>query len=301
MNNDLRPKLILVPTDFSETAGLAIRYASALAQRLDAHLLVLHADFFIPAVDFMATAAGKFSATREYLMTEAREQLQHHAEANIDRNVPYDTRVMMNSPVDAIVDAANESGAQLIVMGTHGRTGVPRLIVGSITETVMRKSPVPVIAVNGSSAVAGNIRKILCLVEYTDGAKSALRHAAALVNSRSAPIVLLRAIEDVDDSGKYAAELLRLHNWVPAELVDRCELKIVSSRATAESIVAMAEVTYPDLIVLGAMPNRTLTEVLRGTIAERVMQHSSCPVLTAVSGAMPDVAPPKTEKTSAIY
>lgn len=301
MNNDLRPRLILVPTDFSETAGLAIRYASALAQRLDAHLLVLHADFFMPPVDFMATAAGEFSATRDFLISEVREQLQRHAETNIHPSVPFDTRLIASSPVTAIVDDANESGAQLIVMGTHGRTGVSRLIVGSITEMIMRKSPVPVIAVNGTSADAGNIRKILCPVEYTDGAKSALRHAAALVNGRSAPIVLLRAIEDVDDPAGYAAELLRLHNWVPAELVDRCELKIVSSRATAEAILAMADVTDPDLIVLGAMPNRTMTEVLRGTVAERVMQHSRCPVLAAVSGAMQLETPHKTEETIAIH
>ncbi len=291
MNPDLRPKLILVPTDFSETASHAIRYASALAQRLDAHLLVLYAEFFMPPIDFMATAAGQFSVSLDHLIGEAREQLQQHAETNIDPSVPFDTRVVETSPVTAILDTARQSGAQLIVMGTHGRTGVSRLVVGSITEMVMRRSHVPVIAVKRASTDAGDIRKILCLVEYSDMAISALRHAAALVNTRSAPIVLLRAIDDVDDPRAYARELVSLRNWVPPELVDRCELKIVPSQATAESILAMADITHPDLIVLGAAPDRTLAEIIRGTPAERVTQLGNCPVLTVAAPAHIETIP----------
>ena len=301
MNNDLKPKLIMVPTDFSETAAHAIRYASALALRLDAHILVMHADFFIPAMDFMAPGAGVFNAAQEDLLRAAREQMLRHAETNIDPRIPFDTQIMVSAPVDGIMRAARESGAQLIVMGTHGRSGLPRLVVGSVTETIMRKSQIPVIAVNAASNDTAGIRRVLFPVTYTAASLAALRQAAALVNSRSAPIVLVRAINDVDDPRTYALELARLHEWVPQDLVDRCELKIVQSEATAESILAMADITHPDVIAIGIDPSRRVADVLRGTVAERVVRHSHCPVLTVATAPSAVMTEPGVETIEIVH
>jgi nucleotide-binding universal stress UspA family protein len=288
MHTTSNPKLILVPTDFGETAGHALRYASALAMRLDAHLLVVHGDVFIPAVDFMATAAAEFAIAHESLVTGARERLLQHAEENIDPRVPFDTRVVVDAPVNAILGTARETAAQLIVMGTHGRSGVSRLLLGSVTETIMRTAPVPVLAVNNASPDAGNIRKILCPVTYSTACVTALRNAAALVNARSTPIVLLRTIDEASDVRDRTDELMRLQEWVPRELVDRCELKIVPLQSSAEFIVTLANEINPDLIVFGIAANRTFADVLRGTVAERVMQHAHCPLLTVA--AQPVVA-----------
>lgn len=261
----LAPRLILVPTDFSETAAHAIRYASALAERFEAHLLVMHADALDP--------------------DGAEEELIEHAEKNISRRVPYDTRVVVDAPVRAILEQAYETGCDLIVMGTHGRTGVRRLVVGSVTETIMQSINIPVIAVNTMSGESAEINRILCPVTYTEQCREALRQGAALTEARRAPLILLRAAESPD-------ELLRLRKWVPPELVDRCELKIVPSEATADQILAMANATSADLIALGAERSDTFAETIRGSIAERVVQHSGCPVLcvTGVPAGVPAFA-----------
>ena len=277
----LAPRLILVPTDFSETAAHAMRYASALAERFQAHLLVIYADPFVPPIDFTGTATGGFGVSRGEMIDAAAEELIKHAEENISASVPYDTRVVVESPVRAILEQAHEAGCDLIVMGTHGRTGVRRLVVGSVTETIMRSINLPVLAVNSISGESAAINRVLCPVTYTEECRDALRHAASLTEARRAPLILLRTAEGPD-------ELVRLKQWVPAELVDRCELKIAPSEATADQILAMANATSADLIALGADRSNTFGETLRGSIAERVVQHSGCPVL-CVSGLPVDI------------
>lgn len=149
------PKLILVPTDFSAPSAQALRYGAALAERFSAHLLVIYADLFVPPVDYTISAAAVLDMPREEMIEGAREQLQTFAEVNIPRTVPYDVRVVVSAPVDAIFTQASETGADLIVMGTHGRTGLRRLLVGSVAEAVMRLARVPVIVVHEESKASG--------------------------------------------------------------------------------------------------------------------------------------------------
>ena len=140
-------KLILVPTDFSEPATRALRFASKLAEESGAHLLVLYADTFEIPIDYTSTAA-QVALGSQQLAENAREELQTYTELHVPANVPFDVRVVINSPVNAILDQARQSGAELIVMGTHGRTGIRRLFLGSVTEAVVRLSTVPVLTVN---------------------------------------------------------------------------------------------------------------------------------------------------------
>lgn len=170
------PKLILVPTDFSEPAAHALRYASALAERFGAHLLVILADLFAPVADFTAIPADMFGGLQESMVENAREALQAHAEENIGAAVPFDLRVIVGGTLEAIATQTQESGANLVVMGTHGRTGVSRLLFGSVTESVMRTSTAPVIAVNPGASERAHVGKVLCPVTFTGGGQ---RSAAA--------------------------------------------------------------------------------------------------------------------------
>jgi nucleotide-binding universal stress UspA family protein len=276
----LEPKLILVPADFSDTAAHALRYASALGERFGAHLLVVYADSFAPPVD-LATSAPSV-VTKAEMIELTRLQLAAFARRNINARVTYETRVVVRGATEAIIDEAQASGANLIVMGTHGRTGVRRLLFGSVTEAVMQAAHVPVIAVNESTAETGAVGKVLCPVHFTPECREALRSAAALVDRRASPLVLFRSLakgrEDLSTS-----ELVRLHQWVPPEVVDRCELKIIPLSPDADQIVGLAETTHADLIALGIPTERTFGESLRGTVAERIVQHSHCPVLTVNS------------------
>ena len=182
------PKLILVPTDFSAPAAHALRYAAALGARFEAHLLVIYADPFVPPVDFTISAAGAFDLPRERLIETAREQLQAFAETNVSASVPYDVSVVVGTPTDAIVAQVRESGANLIVMGTHGRTGLRRLLFGSVTESVMRVAPVPVIAVHEATPETAPMR-IIAGSRSTPVGRAAIEYAGVLADAENARLI----------------------------------------------------------------------------------------------------------------
>jgi len=264
---DLVPKRIVVPTDFGEPAANALRYASSLAARSGASLVILHADAFIPAIDFTEIPAGEFDFAQRQLVEMARLRLEAHARANVNPLVSYHIHVAINDPANAIVQAS-ESGVDLLVMGTHGRTGVKRMIFGSVTADVMRLASVPVLAVTGEGPRDQHIRRIACPVTFTSACREALRYASSLSD---APIVLLRGTDD---------NPVRLHDWIPSEIVDRCSINVIPAHASAEEIVGFAKLNDVDLIAIDVSADRRVIEVIRGTIAEKVVQLSGCPVLT---------------------
>ena len=131
---------ILCPVDFSECAEHALRYAIALAERFEASVTLLHvhqpAAHAIPAVELLPEV-GSDEDVRQHLSRE----LEALAKRYSGHGVAIDPKIGEGVPYELIVQAAED--ADLIVIGTHGRTGVRRLVLGSIAERVVRLSPVP--------------------------------------------------------------------------------------------------------------------------------------------------------------
>lgn len=282
---ETRPKLILVPTDFSEPAAHALQFASRFAQRFGARIRLIYADYFIPPVDFSASAAVEYALTSDEAADEAKKQLIRVAEQYLPKNVDYETRVIVDSPVPAIVEEARTSGADFIVMGTHGRTGFRRLIVGSVTESVMRAVDLPVLTISPMSdahRIAASLPRIVCAVDYSPEAKEALRYAATLADGQSR-IVVVRNF-DADHPQEAADEIVRLQTWTPPQLVDRCQYKLLPEDHPAEQVVEFAKLLHADIVAVGSGHDRSTTEVVRGTLAERIVERGECPVLV-VNGA----------------
>jgi len=273
-----QPKLILVATDFSKAAAHALRYASALAERTRARLVVIYADEFIPPLGETTIEASLATRRIGQLIADAQEKLITHVEENVSPYVPFDARVIVDSTVSSIVNEANESGADLLVMGTHGRTGVRRLIVGSVCESVMRAVSIPVMAVSAAAAdhESLEINKVVCIVDQSPECADALRIAAAM--APEARLILLKRRED--DRPQQAAEsLMRLRRWLPAELVDRCELRLVDHDWSAEQLANFAASVGADLIAAGGHRGHGMSDRIRGTTTDRIVQRSECPVL----------------------
>jgi Universal stress protein UspA and related nucleotide-binding proteins len=294
-------KRILVPTDFSETAIHALRYASDLARGLGARLTIVYSDLFAPPIDYTATIGGWEEASFENLKVVARQQLLHDAEANVDPAVPYDIVVRVALPLDGIIAQARESGAGLIVMGTHGRTGFRRLVIGSVTEAVMRRAEVPVIAVPPRGEATPSIKTIVCPVIYNAQCLDALTFAAQIAPP-DARFIVIRATPS-DEVAEPAGDLFELHAWVPEAIAARCELRMVDNEQLARQIDGFAASAHADLIVAAEPADRTAADVLHGTFAARLVQHSECPVLS-VNGPTARVASriaKQEERTDAIW
>ena len=140
---------ILVPTDFSATADAALEYAVVLAEKFGASLQLLHVldDPFV--ADGMAAEAyiSEAPALRTAMLDDARERLRHRGLSREAAGRPLETEVLFGHGARTIAEYAAERGVDLIVMGTHGRTGFAHLLLGSVAERLVRTAPCPVLTV----------------------------------------------------------------------------------------------------------------------------------------------------------
>ncbi|HLJ95195.1 MAG TPA: universal stress protein [Gemmataceae bacterium] len=139
---------ILVPTDFSKHSEVALTYAAALAEKFGAELVLLHVvqdlALFIP--DAVAVAPP-IAAPVEQFTAAARDALDRIGQAENLRHLRFHREVREGTPFYEIIRFAKEGDVDLIVMGTHGHTGLTHVLLGSVTEKVVRKAPCPVLTV----------------------------------------------------------------------------------------------------------------------------------------------------------
>ena len=141
-------KNILLPTDFSEPATVAAKYALALAQEFGSTVHLLHVIELVPA-EVMLTHFSK-QDVQDKLSQHAADELQKLNEALGDYNVPLETLIRSGNPAVEISRAAEDADIDLIVMGTHGRGGVAHALVGSVAERTVRRAPCAVMTVRDS-------------------------------------------------------------------------------------------------------------------------------------------------------
>ena len=137
-------KRIVVPTDFSETADGALEYALELARPRGAEVLLLHVEPLLRYAIHQETATD-LPELRTKIAAYAEQELGKRAEQARAAGVPVEVEAVEGNPGLRIPEIAKERGADLIVMGTHGRSGVQRVVLGSVAERVVRLSSVPVL------------------------------------------------------------------------------------------------------------------------------------------------------------
>lgn len=135
---------ILVPTDGSPESEDAIDEAMELAELTDATVVAL---YVVDTSDYSALPESKWSALQEELYAEGEEAVAAVAECGEAAGVEVEELVVEGSPHEVILDTAGEEDCDAIVMGTHGRSGVERFLLGSVTEKVVRHSEIPVLVV----------------------------------------------------------------------------------------------------------------------------------------------------------
>lgn len=129
---------IIFPTDFSTCSDAGLKYATTLAKEHDATLVIAHVE-----EPPMAYGGGEMYYGIPEPDTAALQKMLEKI-VPTDPSVPYEHKLVIGDPADAVVDLAKEEKAELIVMGTHGRTGLSRLLMGSVAEAVVRRAPCPV-------------------------------------------------------------------------------------------------------------------------------------------------------------
>ena len=280
-----QPKHVLCPTDFSEHSTAAMRAAGGMAKAFGARVIVLHAQRMEAPVYF---TAAQTKALRAQLRRSARAAwgfVNDFATKHLPADVQHSVLLMEDDPVSAILTVLKDLRAGLVVMGTHGRSGLARIRLGSVTESVLRQVSVPVLTVAPRikpSPTLGIFRRVLCPINYSDLAQAAFEHAVALAEKTGAELVVARVQENgAESEGK--DPLRQLCDWVPAEVRSRCAVKeVVRQGSAAEQIVAEAKASHIDCIVVGAHPRSFLGTILFGSTTELVIRNAPCPVLSVI-------------------
>jgi nucleotide-binding universal stress UspA family protein len=282
-----QPKHVLCPVDFSEHSAAALRVAGGVAKAFEAEVDVLHAQRLEAPVYFTAAQAQALKAQLRKSLPAARAFVGKFAAKHLPEAVRRNVLLVEDDPVLAVLHAVKELPGAVIVMGTHGRTGLARIRLGSVTESVLRRVSAPVFTVGPSikpTRSLGSILRILCPVNYGDSARVAFEHAAALAARTRAELIAVHVMEPGTEEGQtLEAARQKLCDWAAPEVRHRCRFKeVVRWGHAAQQIVAEARESRADLIIVGAHPRTLLGTILFGSTTEFVIRNAACPVLSVI-------------------
>jgi nucleotide-binding universal stress UspA family protein len=304
MNDRYGIRRILAPTDFGDGASSAIEYAKLLARRFGAAITLLHAapplTTFEPlplgAISFVETLADESDLAEAALETYRADHLSEFPDC--------DVIVATSSPAEAIVGSSRSLNTDMIVMGTHGREGLSRALLGSVAESVIQQSDRPVLTVRPTESGPRSARlgRILCPVNYSDVASRAYHHALFLSSAFDAELTVLYLLEH--DWADDTMEMKRLRQWVgDVPLTVRATLLVERGEAASQvNDYALSHGT--DLIVMGVQHKRHDTITVIGSTTAKLTRHAPCPVLTvpadllAIEEPMREYLPRENEQVS---
>jgi nucleotide-binding universal stress UspA family protein len=283
-------KNILVPTDLSESSVPALRYARLLADRFNANLTVMHADTTSYPVDMFADTPVVYSPAAPEESEKFRSEIASRVKEWL-RGRPYEVVVVAGQPASAILHVAEVRQPDLIVMGTHGRRGWRRALLGSVAETVLHTSTIPVVTVGAKVRNATQaVTTIVCPINFTEVAADALRYAAELADAFGAELIVLHAVEAPGDlePDERARHETRVRGWIDAGMQASCTYREVVLRGNpAERVLDCTDDFDADLLVIGAQHTRFRDATAIGTTTERLVRFAECPVLTIARAAVP--------------
>lgn len=288
---------ILFPTDLSTCAERAFQHAAFLADWHDAELLILNvAGRHMHDYREMRDGFPYPEADLAAMLADDRQDERHLPELGALRI--RQEQVEKASAAAAIRDYGEAHDVDLVVMGTHGRRGASRLLIGSVAEEVVRTANRPVFTVRADGAVAPGqaVRRILVPLDFSDLSEQALLHAKELALTYGARLDLLHVVEEITLPNAYGMEPV---NILVPEVVENSEryLADMAKRVLGhEHVVAHVVPGYAvstildfagrnaiDLMVIATHGRTGLERLMMGSVAERVVRRAPCPVFTVKS------------------
>jgi len=290
-STDFNPKNILCPIDFSDLSSLALKYAAAGARLYEAKLIILHAGMFELPRYFSRSETERLAQE----IVKTKEMMQEDLAAHFikvlgkgaeDLNAVFE--VIELNPVDAILQTAGKRSIGLIVIGTHGLTGVKRLLLGSVAEHVISSAGRPVFTVRqkvhdfidvANQEVSPHIKHILCACDIKESDRPVLKYAASIADSFHAELTVLfsdESQEPEDLSGSRET----LSRWISETINTQYNLKpVICKGGAADQIITHAKEEKSDLIVAGAHHRKFHGSMILGRTTDLVVRHAPAPVL----------------------
>ncbi len=284
---------VLFATDFSPHSNAALPYALAIAHQYGAQLYGAHV---LSSDDYLFAAPETWSAH-----VQREEQLQQEAVTRLEeqlRGVPHQALCEIGDVWDVLCRVIGEHDIDLIVVGSHGRTGARKLFMGSIAEKIFRQASCPVLTV-GPNVVhqqqsVAEFNQILLATDFGEESMAAAAYAISLAQEHQARLSLLHVVAlphlDRPHLGKLDLEsnsdllVRRLQELVPPDTALCCQPEyFIQVGPAAERILQFSGGHEVDLIVMGVHPTHGVVSAvthLAHTTAHHIVAHAACPVLT---------------------
>lgn len=296
---DLQLKSVLVATDFAPTSDKAIHYAAAIARRYSSKFYLMHV---VPAVGFSMIGPDALVAAIDLAWSDAREAESELCRDGTLRDLDHEVIVRAGDIWFELDSVVRQRNIELLVVGTHSRQGLRRLVLGSVAEQIFRHASCLVLTVGPNSSepaervVSDTLRPILLATDLSPESLIALPHAISYANRRKTRLVLLHMLSPVPhvDSNRWytADDVVQMRQ--EAEEAARCRLlELVSKTRLELEPMCIAQVGSPvdgivevarDLhalgIVLGLKPHADAISHLPWSTAYQIVCGATCPVLT---------------------
>jgi CPA2 family monovalent cation:H+ antiporter-2 len=288
---------ILCPIDLSDASHHALDHARALAQWYKAKITALHVcnPIVMPPMEFVAAGAMSPPVLTDDERANARQDVLEFIGGERD-----DISVVIESGQAApgILKVAADLPADVIVIGTHGIGGFEHLLLGSVTEKVLRKTACPVLTVPPRARMTSRLpfKRVLCPVDFSDSSLAALELALSLAQEGDAELTILHVFEHSADeeplanrpivAPEYPREVeaeftARLQALVPQNAGDSCRPRARTGHGKPyREILGIATEDRADLIVMGVHGRNALDLMLFGSTTNQVVRRATCPVLT---------------------
>ena len=271
---------ILVATDFSQTSDRALEHALSLARSYSSRIFLTHV---VPSDLMMAPELA--AASSDEMRRAARAEMERIESSGRFFGVPHEVLIEEGSLWPNLEKLIHKLGIDLVVVGTHGKGTVQKVLIGSSAEEVFRQAQVPVLTVGPGverePLYGVELKNILFATDFGPGAERQAAYAFALAQEHRSRITLLHVQEHRDDA---EAIVRRLQGLLPSETDLHClPLFRIERGDPVREILRAAKETGADLIALGAKSRKVLAGNAPHTKAYQVVCRASCPVLTIKS------------------
>lgn len=272
-------KTILVPTDFSPAADLALEFAARIASTQHARLVLLHVflsplpisevsrEFWLQEVKMIKENAGR-------RMKESWEKVE-----KIAGNIPHQTIIVEGDPVTVILEKIKKTEPELIVMGTKGSQGLSTVIFGSTTAAVLKESECPVLAVPASAKPVPLFRKFTFATDYQSTDISAITDLITLAKTYKAQVNILHVSPENTDPEEDVKLMNRFRNLV-TDTTDYNQLSFqIISGDTKEELLRYMNEERTDIIVFSTLDRGFFENIFHASLTKKIVLNAPIPVL----------------------
>lgn len=275
-------KRVLFATDLSPASLQALPYATRVVRQFHSRLYITH---IVPPEEY-TPGSSSIDESAEVACREARSKVKTLAESDVLKDISTETFVGHGDIWIGVSEFIDTNKIDLIVMGTHGRSGIKKFLLGSVAEEAMRASPCPVLTVGPEIRMSDrqDIRHIVGASDFSEESLAALRHAISWSRQFNSRLILVHALEGLPESPYLDAQMARVRLSEIAGQFSAgpdCEF-VVTMGSPADVILRIAKDSGADLIVIGARGAGSVPRIAShfGSVAHKVVCSAFCPVLT---------------------